>query len=156
MGYKFSERSRSKLQTCEYDLRIIMNAAIAVSDIDFGISEGLRTDEKQLEYYLSDPPKTFLDPRNTEHRKKARHLANNRGLSEAVDIFAWVEGRKDLMYDREHLSHIAATIITTAKVLYNAGKVAHLIRWGGNWDMDGCILQDQKFDDLPHFELYKP
>ena len=27
------------------------------------------------------------------------------------------------------------------------------IRWGGNWDMDETIIDDQSFDDLPHFEI---
>lgn len=156
MTYSYSKRSLDNLSTCEYDLRIIMMAAIKESSVDFGISEGVRTVEKQLEYFLSNPPKTSLDPRDPEQRKKAKHLPNEKGLSEAVDIYAYVPGRPDLSYDIAHLSYIAGVVDSAAKRLYNEGKVSHLVKWGGNWDMDGCIISDQRFNDLPHFELYKP
>jgi hypothetical protein len=31
--------------------------------------------------------------------------------------------------------------------------VGVMIRWGGNWDMDGEPITDQDFQDLVHFEL---
>ena len=39
-----------------------------------------------------------------------------------------------------------------ADELYIAGKMKHRIRWGGDWDGDTDV-KDQKFMDLPHFEL---
>ena len=62
-------------------------------------------------------------------------------------------GRNDLAYDFNHLSLIAGVVMSTAKRLKNEGKVTHGIRWGGNWDMDGQIITDQTFNDLPHVEL---
>ncbi|WP_232367585.1 M15 family metallopeptidase domain-containing protein [Alteromonas pelagimontana] len=49
----------------------------------------------------------------------------------------------------------AGFVQCVARQLYAEGKITHLVRWGGDWDMDGQTL-DQKFNDLPHFELYKP
>lgn len=33
-----------------------------------------------------------------------------------------------------------------------AGKMGIPLRWGGDWDMD-TYVRDQRFNDLPHFEL---
>ena len=33
-----------------------------------------------------------------------------------------------------------------------ANRLEIPIRWGGDWDMD-TYVKDQKFKDLPHFEL---
>ncbi len=49
--YKFSRTSASRLRTCHNDLQRIMNEAVAVSNIDFGIAEGHRSIEKQQQYY---------------------------------------------------------------------------------------------------------
>jgi peptidoglycan L-alanyl-D-glutamate endopeptidase CwlK len=34
-----------------------------------------------------------------------------------------------------------------------AAELGYDLRWGGNWDGDGEIIKDQKFNDLPHFEI---
>ena len=33
------------------------------------------------------------------------------------------------------------------------GKITHKLRWGGNWNGDGLIVEGQSLVDLPHFEL---
>lgn len=151
MPYQFGRSSRERLDTCHPDLRLIFTEALAHSPVDFGISEGVRSDEKQLEYFLSG--KSRLDPRIPEQRAKCRHLPNENGLSMAVDAYAWVPGKQDLAYDMKHLSLIAGVVLSTASTLYNAGAITHRLRWGGNWDGDGEIVTDQTFNDLPHFEL---
>jgi peptidoglycan L-alanyl-D-glutamate endopeptidase CwlK len=40
-------------------------------------------------------------------------------------------------------------------MLFEIGAIKHRIRWGGDWDMDND-LSDNTFNDLVHFELYKP
>lgn len=151
MPHQFGRSSRERLDTCHPDIILILTEALAHSPIDFGVSEGVRSEAKQLEYFLAG--KSRLDPRNPDQRDKCRHLPNDDGVSMAVDVYAWVHGKQELSYDFNHLSLIAGVILSTASTLYNAGAVSHRLRWGGNWDSDGEIITDQSFNDLPHFEL---
>lgn len=153
MPYSFGENSERKLKMCHPDLVKILKAAIQVTNVDFGISDTLRSDEDQLKYFLEG--KSRIDPRDKELRLKSKHLADEQGYARAADLFCFVKGSPSLMYDTEHLSYIMGVIHTVTEILYSAGEITHKIRWGGNWDMDGCIVKDQGFDDLPHIELYK-
>ncbi len=146
----FGKRSKEQYDTCHKDLQLILNIAIKVSSVDFGLSEGHRTFNKQLEYFFNGASK--IDPRNPELAKKGMHLYNP---SLAVDFYVYVAG-KNYTYDKDHLIYIATVIQTVANILYNEGKISHLIRWGGNWDKDGIIIKDQSFQDLCHVELYTP
>ncbi|GAF68680.1 unnamed protein product, partial [marine sediment metagenome] len=115
--------------------------------VDFGISEGHRSLERQKELY--DQGKSKIDGIN----KKGKH---NYSPSLAIDLYAYhpdIEVRKKLAYDVPTLCIIAGVIISCADELKAKGDIKHSIRWGGNWDNDGVILYDQSFDDLPHFEL---
>ena len=149
--YQFGRSSRERLETCKADLRLILTEALKVSPIDFGISEGVRSFQAQLDYFLHG--KSRLDPRDQEQAKKCKHLPDLDGLSNAADVYAYVPGRNDLAFDFNHLCVIAGVIIATANRLKSEGKVSTSIRWGGNWDGDGQVITDQTFNDLPHFEL---
>jgi peptidoglycan L-alanyl-D-glutamate endopeptidase CwlK len=149
--YSFGRFSRKKLDTCHPDLILILETAIAISNVDFGVSEGERTQEKQNEYYQQGRTKpgpiiTWIDG----YTKKGKH---NYDPSMAADYYAFVNGK--ISYNLEALSYLAGLFHAVAEVLYAAGKITHKIRWGGNWDMDGEILTDQTFDDRPHVELIK-
>jgi peptidoglycan L-alanyl-D-glutamate endopeptidase CwlK len=156
---KFGKTSRERLETCHPDLILIMDEAIKISRVDFGITQGARNFSTQLGYFLEN--KSKLDPRIASNKERAKHVVGSgwRELSEAVDIYVYHsdrELRKKLAYDIPSLAYVAGIVIATATRLYNEGKISHVVRWGGNWDRDGVILADQKFDDLPHFELRKP
>ena len=147
MEHRFGSRSQSKLNTCHEDLNKIMTLAISRSDIDFGISEGHRTLERQYQLFLEG--KSKIDGLD----KKGKH---NLHPSEAVDIYVYHTNRevqRKLIYDKKHLAYIGGIIQTCAKELLAKGEVTHIIRWGANWDSDGVIDYDQSFDDFPHFEL---
>lgn len=149
--FQFGKSSQERIETCHPDLRLILREAIAVSPVDFGISEGVRSVDKQLQYYLDG--KSRIDPRIPAQAKKAKHLPNEYGLSMAADFYAYVAGKNSLAYDFNHLCLIAGVIIATAKRLKAEGRIIHDLRWGGNWDGDGEIITDQTFNDLPHVEL---
>ena len=145
--YKFGKGSLSKLESVHHDLVKILKLAITRTPVDFGISEGHRSIERQNELY--NQGKSKIDGIN----KKGKH---NYNPSLAVDIYAYhpdLATRKKLAYDVPTLCLIAGVIIASAEELKAKGEVNHSIRWGGNWDNDGVILYDQSFDDLPHFEL---
>ena len=145
--YKLGKGSLKKLESVHHDLVKIIKLAITRTPVDFGISEGHRTLERQKELY--DQGKSKIDGIN----KKGKH---NYSPSLAIDLYAYhpdIEVRKKLAYDVPTLCLIAGVIISCADELKAKGDIKHSIRWGGNWDNDGVVLYDQSFDDLPHFEL---
>lgn len=157
--YQFGKTSKERLDTCQKDMVSIMELAISRSSIDFGIAQGARTWQQQLDYF--EQGKSKLDPRLSQNKERAKHVTGNgwRELSEAVDIYIYhpdYETRRKLAYDIPSLAYVAGVVQSCARELFECGEVAHIIRWGGNWDRDGVILQDQSFDDMPHFELIKP
>lgn len=142
MSYQFSNTSKERLSTADEDLQLIMKKAIGISKIDFGIAEGHRSVEKQQQYYREG--KSKIDGIN----KKSKH---NYNPSRAVDIYAYVNGKAN--WDTQHLSYLSGLFEGIAYYLKEKGLISHDIRWGGNWDNDGIIMDDQSFDDLPHFEI---
>jgi len=142
---KFSSRSLDKLSSCHIDLQLIAKTSIDITPIDFGISEGHRSLEKQQEYFNKGLSK--IDGIN----KKGKH---NYDPSMAFDFYIYVPGKK-LSYDKYHLTFVAGLMIAIAKMLILDNKITHDVRWGGNWDSDGELISDQSFDDLPHIELIK-
>lgn len=147
--FLFGHTSVTRLYTCHDDWIKILEMAIRVTAVDFGIAEGHRPTQKQQDMYAigrTKPGKrvTNIDGVNI----KGKH---NYVPSLAVDIYAFVNGSAS--WDVSHLSYLAGVIITCAEILYIKGEITHKVRWGGNWDRDGEILSDQSFDDSPHFEL---
>lgn len=133
---KFSKASQEKLSTCDPRLQQIMNRAIEISKIDFGIAEGFRSIERQKELFSQGLTKIDGVTQLSNH---------NYDPSKAVDIYGYVNGKVD--YSAPVMCYLAGVIESVAVHL------GYSIRWGGNWDQDGVILSDQNFDDLPHFEL---
>ena len=147
---KFGEKSLERLATCHPDLQMIMKTAILITDIDFGISEGHRSVERQKELYAqgrTSPGQvvTWVDGVT----KLSKH---NQNPSMAVDIFPWIQGK--IKWDNEHLSYLAGLIHGVAEMLLAQELITHRIRWGGNFDMDGELVEESS-TDRPHFELIK-
>ena len=140
--FKFSKKSKSRLETCHPDIIQIMNVALSISNIDFGISEGHRSINKQKEYFDKGLSKKDGVTSLSKH---------NYYPSLAVDIYPYFNNQAN--WDKEHLSYLAGIIHAVSENLYSNKKIKHRIRWGGNWDMDGTIIKDQSFNDRPHFEL---
>ena len=141
--HKFGSTSKKRLSTCHKDLQMIMNNAIIISNVDFGIAEGHRSIEKQNQYFKEG--KSTIDGIN----RKGKH---NYTPSLAADIYPFINGKAN--WDNEHLSYLSGVIHAVSELLFKKGKTTHKIRWGGNFDMDGIILEES-FDDRPHFELIK-
>tara|TARA_R100001591_G_C4284978_1_gene166179 strand:+ start:218 stop:613 length:396 start_codon:yes stop_codon:yes gene_type:complete len=130
--YKFSFESQKRLNTVHPKLRAVIESSLKYSILDFGVSEGHRSLEKQKMYYENGATKVL----------EGKH---NKNPSEAVDLYIWIDGR--ISWERHDYCYLAGVILTMAKI--HGVKV----RWGGNFDLDGEILE-QKFNDLVHFELY--
>ena len=142
--YKFGQRSLNNLAGCHKDLQLIAQEALKISPIDFGISEGHRSPERQLQL--------FREGKSTKdgYTKMSKHNLNP---SMAFDFFASVPGDAKLAFDNEHLTYIAGILYAVAMRLYAEGKIDHKPRWGGNWDGDGTIIYDHGLKDRPHFEI---
>jgi len=142
LQFHFGNISKARLSTCHPDLQMILNKAIQISNVDFGIAEGHRSVKLQQQYFKEG--KSKIDGIT----KLGKH---NKAPSEAVDIYVWMNNA--VSYDTESLSYLAGLIYAVGEMLFEQGVVTHHIRWGGNWDDDGVILIDQSFDDRPHIEL---
>ena len=149
MSYRFGRRSRARLDTCHPDIIKIMEEVIKI--YDFSVLEGLRTAEKQLEYF--ETGRSQLDGVN----KLSKHQDHGDGLSYAIDIMPYKKGSNAFsgkQKDKARFYYLGGVVKMAAYRLLEAGEITHTIRWGADWDSDD-LFDDQNFDDLPHFELKK-
>lgn len=158
-----SQKSRSVYETLHEDLRKTIDEALKYSPIDFGLCEGYRSPERQFELFkegrvlvdgewkIQDATEvlTFKDGYN----KLSKH---NYSPSLAFDFFAWIPGKKSLMYNPHHMTALGIIFVTIGNILYEKGIILHKVRWGGNFNMNQEIVTDETFVDMPHIELVKP
>ena len=110
MGFKLSQRSLSKLVGVHPKLVEVVKLAITKSPLDFSISEGLRTAERQKELVAQKKSQTM----------KSRHL-----IGEAVDICVLLDGKANWDFDNYRI---------VADVFKNcAAELGVKITWGGEW-----------------------
>lgn len=138
---KFSTRSLTNLKGLHPDLIRLMHEAIKACPIDFTITEGVRTDERQKELYAIGRTKPGRIVTSCDGiKKKSNHQIQADGFGYAVDLYPFVNG-KLLVTEKETVSYlikIAAHIKQTAK------NMNIKITWGGDWKTPY---------DPPHFEL---
>lgn len=146
MTFSLSIRSHEKLKGVHPDLVAVVEKAIKLSNIDFGITEGLRTIEQQRKYVAEGKSKTM----------ESKHLEGR-----AVDVVAYVGGK--VSWDIPLYVEIAEAFRQASLQL----KVP--VRSGLSWhtmnaeqtvkqQMDHYISRkkaagQRPFIDGPHFEL---
>ena len=108
--FKLSQKSLGKLEKVHPDMQELVKQAIELSTIDFGISEGLRTEERQKLLFKQGKSQTM----NSKHLK---------GL--AVDVYAWKDGGVSWDFLDYEVINIA---FTEASVRLSIPYV-----WGGSW-----------------------
>jgi len=129
--YIYGKESKEKLETVHTDLREVLYRAINFMDIK--ILEGGRTLERQKQLFAEGATKTLA----------SKHLITPENpVSRAVDIAPY-----PIDWENRERFHYMAGIIRGIAIGMGLD-----IRWGGDWDNDGEIL-DNDFDDLVHFEL---
>lgn len=131
----FSATSSQRLNTCHQDLQILFNEVI--KHFDCTILEGFRDEVAQNNAYAQG--KTQLKWPNGNHN----HLP-----SLAVDVVPYPIDWND----KSRIYFFAGRVLGIADMLLQAGKITHKIRYGGDWNSD-TQLKDNNFDDLVHFEL---
>ena len=150
MTFKLSKRSLEKLVGVDEFLVEVVEAAIAISKVDFAVVDGLRTPEKQLEYF----------------NKGASHIkvggTHVEGL--AVDLMAFVGSRGSWelnLYDEIADAMRQAAIDVGVGVRWGAAwNVPDIRKWTGTMEQAMNIYIDERrkngkrpFIDAPHFEL---
>ena len=110
MTYSFGTKSSEKLAQVHPDLQRVFNEAIKNSPLDFSITEGLRTIERQKELFSAGKSQTM----------RSRHLGGH-----AVDIGVLVNGALNWDFNNYQLvaDHVKAV----------ASKLGITIEWGGDW-----------------------
>ena len=126
---KFSARSESRLFTCDKRLQKLFNKV--VEEFDCTIIEGHRDEERQNEMF-----------RTGKSQLKFPDGKHNSIPSKAVDVAPYPIDWND----REYFTYFAGYVKGIAATM------GIKIRWGGDWDGDWQV-KDNNFDDLPHFEL---
>lgn len=146
-GFRFSQRSLERLQGVHPDLVRVAHKALARSEVDFGVTEGRRSRERQAELVASGASTTM----------NSRHLTGH-----AIDLVAYVGG--SVSWDWPLYYKLADAMKSAA------AEEGVDLEWGGAWGRD---LQDfenahqasddytaerrgegrRPFLDGPHFQL---
>jgi peptidoglycan L-alanyl-D-glutamate endopeptidase CwlK len=147
--FKLSGRSIDKLEGVKPELVEVVKKAIELTKVDFGVIEGLRTEEKQRELVAAGASQTM----------KSKHLTGD-----AVDLMAYVNGRG--CWELNVYDEIADAMKEAAY------ELDVMIRWGAAWNIKDLALWEgtaeeamnhyiderrsqgkRPFIDAPHFEL---
>ena len=109
--YRWSQRSYARLAGVRPELIAVATRALALSELDLVVLEGVRSAQRQRELLASGASRTL----------NSRHLTGH-----AVDLAPWVDG--EVRWDwplYEILSHA---------VKRAASELAVPIEWGGDWE----------------------
>ena len=139
MEYSFSKRSMANLSTCHVRLQAL--ALTVIKKRDCSVIEGFRDEYKQNELYKENLTQLkYPDSLHNHIPSKAIHLVP----------YPYPEFNSD---DPEiKRKAYAEQYYFAGYVMAKAEEIGVDIRWGGDWDRDNN-LQNNKFDDLCHFEL---
>lgn len=155
MAFSLSNRSKGKLEGVHPDMVSVVETAITLTKIDFGVTYGVRTLEEQKKLYNSGRSQTM----NSKHLKQ-----DPTGYSHAVDVVAY-DG-SDVVWEINVYDDICDAFKKAAEMHGVA------IKWGAAWS-EGDIrsypgtAEDammkyvdlrrsegrRPFIDGPHFEL---
>ncbi len=155
MAFSLSSRSKGKLEGVHPDMVAVVETAITLTKVDFGVTYGVRTMEEQKRLYESGRSQTM----NSKHL-----LQDDTGYSHAVDVVAY-DG-SDVVWEINVYDDICDAFKKAAEMHGVA------IKWGAAWS-EGDIrsyrgtAEDamnayidlrrsegrRPFIDGPHFEL---
>mgnify|MGYP003124323076 FL=1 len=149
MPFTLSQRSLGRLDGVKNELHSVVTTAITLTNVDFGVSCGLRTEKEQED----------LVARGASQTMKSKHLTGD-----AVDVVAYIGSR--ISWELNLYDDIADAF-KEASVREGVG-----IKWGASWhipdlrDWEGTAEEAMNsyidlrrsqnrrpFIDAPHFEL---
>lgn len=131
----FSKSSKEKLATCDPELQILFNYVIKYFDCSILCGERGETAQN----------KAYNDGFSTKKYPNSKH---NSSPSEAVDCIPYpVEWE-----NTNRMRYFIGYVMGIAKMLKMYNAMDKEIVSGIDWN-DNTILKDQRFNDLPHFEI---
>ena len=149
MTYALSAKSLDKLVGVDQRLVDVVCRAIELTDVDFGVICGMRTEEEQKELFDKGASQTM----------KSKHLEGK-----AVDLLAYVGGRHT--WELNVYDEVADAMAEACR------ELNVVVRWGGAWTtaniaawegtMEEAMMNyvdirrgegKRPFIDGPHFEL---
>ncbi len=136
-NFYLGKRSLGRLHRLHPKLAACVTLAISLSDVDFTVSETVRTLERQKKLYYGKPKRTWtLD---------SKHMLQDDGFSHAVDLPPLMNGK--LAWDQ--CDKVKDAMFKAADML------GIRIRWGGDWNQNGSSKDEHQRGsyDGPHFEL---
>jgi len=154
MAFRLSQRSLDKLDGVHPEMVATVQKAIELTDVDFGVTYGVRTLEAQKELVATGRSQTM----------KSKHLIQGDGYSHAVDLVAYFGS--NVSWELNVYDNICDAMAQAAR------EVGCSIKWGAAWS-EGDIrtypgtAEDamnayidlrrsqgrRPFIDAPHFEL---
>jgi len=154
MSFRLSQRSMDKLEGVHPAMTGVVERAIQITDVDFGVTQGIRTFEEQQANVAAGRSQTM----------KSKHLLQDDGFSHAVDVVAYVG--PNVSWELNLYDNICDAFKQAA---YEVGCA---VKWGAAWS-EGDIrsypgsAEDammayvdlrrsqgrRPFIDAPHFEL---
>lgn len=110
MAFRLSNRSLSRMEGVDPRLVRVVKRAIELTEVDFMVTEGLRTRERQAQLVKAGASRTM----------NSRHI-----IGQAVDVAAWVDG--EVRWDWPLYPRIAKAFKAAAT------EQGVRITWGGDW-----------------------
>ena len=152
---QFSKKSKDKLITCHQDLQILFNYVIKY--FDCSIIYGYRSPAIQFDLFKKGRKlekgiwiienKNIVVTYKDGYEKLSKHNSNP---SDAIDVvpypIEWNNGNR--------MRFFIGFVKGIAQVLKDTNQINYEIVTGIDWDND-TILKDQRFNDIPHFQIKK-
>ena len=116
MSYSLGAKSLAELTGVHPRLVAVVKRAIQLTDQDFSVHDGLRTEAEQREYVRRGVSKTM----------NSMHMKQRDGFGHAVDLVPYINGQ--LRWEWKPIFVIAAAVHAAAL------EVDVPLVWGGVWD----------------------
>lgn len=154
--YQLGKRSNERLVGVHPDLAKVVRRAIELSNQDFMVLEGVRTEQRQRELYgqgrtAKELSAVRLDPALARPRMakvtwklNSNHFKQADGFGHAVDLVPYPVDWNSF----EKFDAIASAMFVAA------AEEGVALRWGADWDRDGK-RRERGETDSPHFELWR-
>lgn len=145
--YRLSQTSLSRLATVDERLQRVVKRAIEITEIDFGVTQGLRTRDEQMRLYGQGRTREQMQAAglNPDYAKPSMQrvtwtMNSNHMTGRAVDLVPYINGKVE--WDNNGRLGLWPKIADAMKTA--AFELEVDIVWGGDW---------KTTVDRPHFEL---
>lgn len=149
MSFTLSQRSLSRLEGVKPELVAVVQRAIELTTVDFGVTEGLRSMETQRRYLETGKSQTL----------NSKHLTGD-----AVDLVAFIDGQVSWelnLYDNIADAMKQAAMEEDVALRWGAAwNIPDIRKWDGSMESAMNFYIDERrrtgrrpFIDAPHFEL---